>query len=261
MVNGLERGAMTERPNVDRPSMVRPRHRMVDRVSGILEFVARSDGVSLTEIARHVDAPVSSVQGLANGLVATGYLDERARVYRLGVTPYFLNLLAGRGAVNRIVHDDLVRLHEKTGGTSVVLSVAVGPDIVYIDHVSDDPHTAYLAERFLRRSLIRTSTGWVLMADWESRDLWAYLETLGDDDLPRVTKLLDELGSIRSTGMSVLPEVAEDPDLDGISIAVRERGRVVAAVGVVGLRSELAQNRDQIVDALQAHAREWDARR
>ncbi|MFM9379335.1 helix-turn-helix domain-containing protein [Gordonia sp. VNK21] len=244
----------------ERPATVRPRHRMVDRVSGILEFAARSDGVSLTEIARHVGAPVSSVQGLVNGLVATGYLDERARVYRLGVGPYFLNLLAGRGAVNRIVHDDLVQLHEKTGSTSVVLAVAVGSDVVYIDHVSDDPHTAYLAERFLRRSLIRTSTGWVLMADWEPRDLWAYLETLEADDQPRVTKLLDHLESIRATDMSVLPDIAEDPDLDGISIAVRERGRVVAAVGVVGRRSELARNRDRIVDALRAQARDWDRR-
>lgn len=245
---------------VEKPATVRPRHRMVDRVSGILEFVARSQGVSLTEISRHVGAPVSSVQGLVNGLVATGYLDERSRIYRLGAAPHFLNLLAGRGVVNRIVHDDLVRLHQQTGCASVALAVAVGSDIVYIDHVSDEPRTAYLAERFLRRSLIRTSTGWVLMADWEPRDLWAYLETLGSDDQSRTAKLLDELESIRASGMSVLPNIAEEPDLDGISIAVRERGRAVAAVGVLGPHDELAHNRDDIVAALQAQAREWDAR-
>ncbi len=233
---------------------------MVDRVSGILEFVARSEGASLTEIARHVGAPVSSVQGLVNGLVATGYLDERSRVYRLGAAPHFLNLVAGRGAVNRIVHDDLVRLHERTGRTSVVLAVAIGSDIVYIDHVSDDPRTAYLAERFLRRSLIRTSSGLVLMADWEPRDLWAYLETLGDDDQSRVRLLLDELESIRATDMSVLPNIAEDPELDGISIAVREGDRVVAAVGVVGRHADLARDREQIITALREQAMEWDER-
>ncbi|MBM7365376.1 helix-turn-helix domain-containing protein [Gordonia hydrophobica] len=243
-----------------RPATVRPRHRMVDRVSGILEFVARSEGASLTEIARHVGAPVSSVQGLVNGLVATGYLDERSRVYRLGAAPHFLNLVAGRGAVNRIVHDDLVRLHERTGRTSVVLAVAIGSDIVYIDHVSDDPRTAYLAERFLRRSLIRTSSGLVLMADWEPRDLWAYLETLGDDDQSRVRLLLDELESIRATDMSVLPNIAEDPELDGISIAVREGDRVVAAVGVVGRHADLARDREQIITALREQAMEWDER-
>ena len=233
---------------------------MVDRVSEILEFVARSEGVSLTEIARHIGAPVSSVQGLVNGLVATGYLDERARSYTLGAAPYFLNLLAGRGAVNRIEHSDLEQLHEKTGSTSVVLAVAVGSDVAYIDHVSTDPRTAYLAERFVRRSLIRTSTGLVLMSDWPSRDLWAYLETLGRDDQARNVRFLDLIDEIRETGMVVLPDVAEDPDLDGIAIAVRERGRVVAAVGVVGPRAELGPRRDAIVEALRAQARVWESR-
>lgn len=244
----------------ERPTHVRPRHRMVDRVAAILEAVARSDGLSLTEISRKVDAPVSSVQGLVNGLVATGYLDERARTYRLGVTPYFLNLLAGRGAVNRIVHEDLVELHAETDSTTVVLGVAVGPDVVYIDHCSTDPRTAYLAKRFFRRSLIRTSTGWVLLADWEERDLWAYLETLGPEDEGRVQRFLARLGDIREDGVAVLPAAAEDVEVDGISVPVWERGRVVATVGVVGPREVLLPRQADIIDALRRHSARWHDR-
>ncbi|MGJ3561677.1 helix-turn-helix domain-containing protein [Streptomyces sp. INA 01156] len=183
---------------------------MVDRVAAILEAVARSDGLSLTEIARRLDAPVSSVQGLVNGLVATGYLDERGRVYQLGVAPYFINLLAGRPAVHRVGHDDLLALHAETGNTAVV-AVAVGADVVDLDHCSTEPRTAYLAERFIRRQLIRTSTGWLLLADWEQRDLWAYLETLGSEDSDRVERFLGAMGEIRSGACSFCPARRRTP--------------------------------------------------
>lgn len=244
-----------------RPARIRPRHRMVDRVASIIEAVARStDGMSLTEIARRIDAPLSTAQGLVNGLVTTGYLDERARTYRLGVTPYLINLLAGRGAVNRVGHDDLVALHEETGGTTAVLSVAVGQDVVYIDHCSTDPTTAYLAERFVRRSLIRTSGGWVLLADWESRDLWTYLGSLGPEDQDRVDRLLESLEEIRATGACSLPGASEKSDVDGMSVAVREGGRTVAAVGVVGPRRDLRERGDQVLGVLRRHAASWHAR-
>lgn len=241
------------------PRRVRPRHRMVDRVAAIVEAVARSEGLSLTDIARRVDAPVSSVQGLVNGLVTTGYLDERERVYRLGVTPYFINLLAGRPSVHRVGHDDLAALHAETGNTTVV-AVAVGADVAYVDHCSSEPRTAYLAERFVRRQLIRTSTGWVLLADWEPRDRWAYLETLGSEDADRVERFLASMDAIRSGDLLVLPGAAETADIDGIAVPVRERGRVAAAVGVVGPRSALEERRDEIVAALRRHASAWHSR-
>ncbi|WP_240938009.1 helix-turn-helix domain-containing protein [Nocardioides sp. JQ2195] len=239
---------------------MRPRHRMVDRVAGILETVARSEnGLSLTEIARQVDAPLSTCQGLVNGLVATGYLDEKARSYRLGVAPYLLNLLAGRGAVNRVDHQDLVDLHAETGMTAII-TVAVGQDQVYIDHCSTDPSTAYLAESYMRRSLIRTSSGWILLADYEQRDLWAYLQGLPDVDAGRVESLLEHLPEIRRSGICAIPHVAENPDSDGISVALREGNRTVAAVGVVGPHAILAQRRDEIVETLQRHAARWHQR-
>lgn len=243
-----------------RPVHVRPRHRMVDRIAAILEAVARSsEGLSLTEIARQVGAPVSTCQGLVNGLVATGYLDERARSYRLGVTPYVLNLLAGRGVVNRVSHQDLVALHAETGVTTV-LSVPVGEDAIYIDHCSSDPTTAYLAESLIRRSMIRASTGWVLLADYEQRDLWAYLRQLPPEDDERVAALLQALPEIRATGICATPGAAEDPGTDGISIALREKGRTVAAIGVVGPRAALAPRSDEIVEILLKHATVWNAR-
>jgi DNA-binding IclR family transcriptional regulator len=72
-------------------------HRTVDRVAELLEAaVAHPEGATLTQLARWVDAPVSSVQKLVDGLVAVGYLDEAGRRYRLGPAPSVLSIRAGR---------------------------------------------------------------------------------------------------------------------------------------------------------------------
>lgn len=69
------------------PSEAKPgaRHRTIDRAAQILEFAARSQsGATLSEIAKTLGAPVSSVRGLVNGLIATGYLAEHNHRYVLG---------------------------------------------------------------------------------------------------------------------------------------------------------------------------------
>lgn len=235
----------------------RPRHRMVDRVAAILDVVARSGtGMTLTAIAKSLDAPVSSTQGLVNGLVATGYLDERERVYTLGMAPYLLNVIAGRPPVTHVTHEALEALHAETGMVTV-LSAAVGDDLFYVDHVSSDPTYAYLAENRLRRSLLRTSAGWVLLAARENRDLWAYLNSRPEADSDRVEAFLASLAQVRRDGVCVAPRAA-DEGADGVSVAVAEGGRTVAAVGVIGAAEEIDARRDELVEILRRHVASWN---
>jgi len=232
---------------------------MIDRVAAILDRVARSDrGLSLTSLAMDIDAPLSSTQGLVNGLVATGYLEENGKRYVLGTTPYLINLMAGRRFVTHVTRADLEALHSEVGMTTV-LAIAVGQDVFYIDHCSSDPRFAYLAENYVRRSLIRTSSGWVLMADWDKRDLWSYLKSLGSDDAARVDDFLGALPEIQATGISASPHVSEYGD--GVSVAVREHGRTVAAVAVVGTAEQIERARDELVAAFQRHRDGWSNRR
>lgn len=233
----------------------RARHRTVDRIAAILEFAARShDGTTLSEIAKNLAAPVSSVQGLVNGLVAAGYLDEQDRRYHLGSAPYLLNRLAGRQPVATVSHADLETIHRRTGLTTV-LSIAVGPNVFYVDYCSTDPRFAYLAENYLQRSLIRTSAGWVLLAGWEKRDLWAYLRGLAEPDLPLVDRFFAALPAIEDTGVCAAPGASEHGD--GVSVAVREQGRTVAAVGVISTADEIARRSAELASALTEAARSW----
>lgn len=236
-------------------TLARPRHRMIDRVAAILEAAARSrDGLTLSELARAIESPVSSAQDLVNGLVATGYLDETDRRYTLGPAPYVLNLIVGRPAVSVVLHEDLVRLHGQTGLTAV-LAVAVGKDVYYIDHSSADTRFAYLAENRVRRSLLRTSSGWVLLAHMDRRDLWSHLQGAPAEDQQRVDDFLTEMPRILEAG--VCATVKSSDAGDGVAIAVREDGRVVAAVTLVGTREEIDPQRTQLADLLRTTSARW----
>jgi DNA-binding IclR family transcriptional regulator len=231
---------------------------MIDRVAIILELAARSrHGITLTEFARELAAPVSSIQGLVNGLAATGYLDERDRRYLLGPAPFLLTRLAGRLPVTTVSHDDLVSMHEETGMTAV-LAIVVGSDLYYVDYASADPRYAYLAERFVRRSLIRTSAGWVLLAGMERRDLWAQLGALPPEDADLVGRFFRELPQIQRDGLAVAPGVSAEAD--GLSVAVTEDGETVAAVGIMGDPREVDQRKEELIAVLARHRAQWGRR-
>ncbi|MGV0836828.1 IclR family transcriptional regulator [Mycolicibacterium thermoresistibile] len=229
---------------------------MIDRVAGILELVARNrEGLTLTELARQLDAPLSSLQGLANGLVAAGYLDEYDRRYHLGGAPYLLNLMAGRPLVTQVGRRELEAVHAETGLTTL-LSVVVGQAVFYVDSCSSTPRYDYLAKNLVRRSLIRTSSGWVLLAGLNRRDLWGYLSTLPDEDEENRERFLHELEYIQETGVCAAPRISSVAD--GVAVAVREEGRTVAAVSVVGPHDDIRGRRDQLVELLTAHRRRWE---
>ncbi|WP_182346621.1 IclR family transcriptional regulator [Tomitella gaofuii] len=233
---------------------------MVDRVASIMECVARSkDGLTLTEVANALGAPVSTTQGLMNGLVATGYLDERHRVYTLGIAPYMLNVLAGRPPVGAVLHEQLQEVHAETGLT-IMLSVAVGDELIYVDHVSSEPRYAYYAEQHLHRSLLRTSAGWLFLADREQRDIWAYLSAAPDDCAGYVDDFLERLTELRDTAVCISPAVGAEDDADGVSVALRENGRTVAVLGVIGLDAVVADRRDELLEVCLRHASSWGMR-
>lgn len=229
---------------------------MVDRVAAMLEAVARSpEGLTLTELARGLEAPVSSIQGLANGLTATGYMEERNRRYVLGTAPYLLNLFAGRHMVTRVTRSVLERIAAEAGLTTL-LSIVVGNDVFYIDSCSIEARYDYLTENLVRRSLIRTSSGWVLLAGFSERDLWSYLSSLPAEDEQLVERFLSTLGGIRETGLCARPHISSVAD--GVSMAVREGDRTVATVTIVGASDVIARRSDELSDMLRRHRAEWE---
>lgn len=236
-----------------------PKHRMVARVAQILEMVAREQaGLSLTEIAHRCSAPVSSVQTLVGGLVETGYLTRRARRYTLGPAPYVLNMLAQRPPVRSVRRSDLEVLHQITGQT-ILLGIVVGGEAFYIEHVTNDPRYAYLAESRVPRPLLRTSVGRALLAHMDDRDMHEILRRSSEADSAVVDEFLHELPKVRESGL-VTSKGLVGPEYWGIATPIREDGIVVAAVGLLGRRAEMEGRFDTLGELLLDHAREWSER-
>lgn len=236
----------------------RPHHRTIDRIALILDRVARSPaGLRLVDLAAELDAPASSAHSLVNGLVATGYLDEHDRRYTLGSAPYLLNRMSNREPVSTVNHKDLERLHHECGLTTV-LSISVGGKLFYVDYCATDPRFGYLAENYVDRPLIRTSGGWVLLAGMDERDLWSYIRRLGPQDAESVEDFFVALSGIRQTGLCAAPN--QSAAGDGISIAVRERGKTVAAVGIIAQHDVIEARRDDLTALLATEAAGWSLR-
>ncbi|MGW6461843.1 IclR family transcriptional regulator [Streptomyces sp. NPDC055078] len=242
------------------PPPRRPHHRTVDRIAQILDFVARErNGLTLTEIAGRLGAPVSSVQALVNGLAASSFLAEENRRFTLGPTPYVLNLTAGRQPVRSVHHADLELLHSLTRAT-VVLGIAVGGQVVYIDHVSTtNSNAAYAAETHIRRPLLRTCTGRVLLAHSDKRDLYAYLSSAPSDEQPFAEGFMNEVDDIREKGLAISLGYMRN-ELSGIAAPVTEAGRVVAAVALVGPREQMDKQLDSLGRTLRTQALAWSHR-
>lgn len=211
--------------------------------------------MTLTELAGQIGAPLSSTQGLANGLVATGYLIERNRTYRLGPAPFFLTRLAGASPVDVVTHQHLEEIHAATGHT-VVLAIAVGDSLYYVDHVAESARYSYLAENFVKRSLIRASSGWILLSGMTRRDLWSYLSALPAEDEPYVDEFLDSLTKIQTEHIVVAPAISAS-GIEGIATSVSAEDEIIGSVAVIGDHDEILHDSELITSILLDYRGRW----
>jgi len=243
----------------------RHRHRTVDRISLVLELVAgRHEGLTLSELARDVSAPVSSMQGLVNGLVATGFLDRSGSRYFLGPAPYVLTLQARQNMARLVTHGDLTNLAED-GGYTVMFAVRIGDDAVTIDEAGNQPLLQYLARTRQRVPLLTASVGKVILAALPDDDMHDYLRRSPRQDL--VSEFVSELSSIRQTGVSVSvwPDTPPGGSPEGktgvVAAVVRDHaGRVVGAACIGHDFEHFKKHLGQMTQTLLRHVRHWETR-
>lgn len=232
----------------------RPHHRAVDRIAALLGAATTEPrGLTLTELARSIDAPLSSVQKLAYGLVASGFLDERDGRYTVGPLSAVLERRSGRTAIADFSRSRLADLHERTGAAALLV-VRIGDDAVNIESVGLTDAAAFVDTTRWRHPLPATAGGRVLLAYMPERPRreWA-AENLREDP-ERTMILLDELDTIRRTGIAVGPSGTLRPDLESVAVPLVRDGEVVAAVALtrsrVGARIPLGALKDALSTAV-----------
>jgi DNA-binding IclR family transcriptional regulator len=221
-------------------------HRTVSRVTTILEAVGQSpEGVRLAGLAGLLGAPKSSVHGLVKGLVATGYLEEQAGVYRLGpaldvlVRPARPDIaLSARRSL-----EDLQRSCDETA----MLCRLVGDAVVYVDMVESTHMIRYSAPLNRRRPLYPTSSGKCFLANFTPRKREAYLaEHVGEAQLETVVKELDK---VRRDGYAI-NRGETVPDVYAAAGPIVVQGRVVGCLAVAGPAARMADKFDQVTARL-----------
>lgn len=195
------------------PSHPEPRSgpQSVGRIIAILEAVsAIRSGATLSELARHTDAPKTSLVGLLQGLTDEGcLLRDQAGRYRLGPRLRSLALRAAAGEdLALLARPALANLVEATGETAVLGCLAPEGDMaVYLDRIESHNSIRYAVAVGERRELYCTAMGKVLLAHFPPVRLQAYLKATRRVKFTATTlisaaALSAEMGKIRRTGIA-----------------------------------------------------------
>lgn len=232
-------------------------HRTVDRVVTILELVARSpEGLTLKELSSVLGAPNSSIFQLISGLVATGYLSERAKIYTLGPGPLLLAHISRIPAIQRVPHSYLVDLN-KESGLSVSLSVQLGDTSVTIDQVGLTSRTDFLAWDRVRRPLPTPAAGKIILANLPDVELHKILRSLQAESSEDVEIFLDELASIRQKGLAFNLEKTIAGVVSVATGVYDKNGNFVSAVSISGPPA-IKDRIDEIGGFLIMRVKSWD---
>ncbi|WKN60216.1 IclR family transcriptional regulator [Rhodococcus opacus] len=228
-------------------------HRTVARTMAILETVMTRDssGVRLVEVSEALEAPKSSVQLLAKGLVATGYLREEAGKYFVG--PAVARFMAvSPSALPSVYHQSLEKLQRQWGETAM-LATLVGDSVIYIDSVESEFMIRYNPELDTRRPLLPGSAGKCFLAFSGQRRVDAYLRQMKHSALER-EQIRDELARVREQRVCINIG-GVDPDNIGIASPIIFQDAPVAfAIAVGGLKSRMADHVDEIAESVRAMA-------
>lgn len=222
----------------------------VRNAARLLEAFAPGErDLGVTDLARRLELPKSSVHRLLTALVNAG-LVERAEGhgrYRLGVRLYELGeIVPSRAELHAISLAALDELHDRTGEMAHV-AVLDGRDVVAVER-RETPGLLRLVTRLGHRHPAHvTSAGKVLLAYLplpERASLLAGrdLETLTPHSISDRGRLEEELAKVRSRGWA---ESRHELEVGLVSVAspIRDaQGRVVAAVGLAGPASRFTRD-------------------
>lgn len=225
-------------------------HRTVARVMVILELVLASEhGMRLADLSSAIDAPKSSVHGLAKGLVATGYLREEGGRYVPG--PAISTLIAaGPSTLPAVYHHALEHLTSAWNETSM-LATLVGDSLVYLDSVEPDTLVRAAPRLNRRQPLWPRSAGRCFLAFMDPRRLDAHLRKMG---LPpdKEADIRNDLEQVRESRVGFNFGESISDHIGIASPIILGEGTVTMAIAIAGPRARMEKQLDAMTEDLRS---------
>jgi DNA-binding IclR family transcriptional regulator len=215
----------------------------------ILELVLASDaaGVRLLDLSAAIDAPKSSVHGLAKGLVATGYFREERGRYFPG--PAISSLIAvGPTALPAVYHHALEQLTARWNETSM-LATLVGDSLVYVHAVESKEFIRAAPDLNVRMSMWPRSSAKCFLAFMHPRRLEAYLRKHHPDPAD-AEMVLKELETVRETRVGVNRGGAGGAHIGIASPVLAGDSQVTVAVAMAGPRPRMEERLEDMIQSL-----------
>ncbi len=241
-----------------RPKPEPQNHRTVDRVTQIIEEVVYHPGMTFAELVRALGAAKSSVYGFIRGLLAKGWLYEEQHRFYLGPALYGLTLASGHIRAGLVTHADLAALHEETG-LAVALGVRAGDHVIYVDEAGSDYLSGFEARSNIRRTMLVTAAGKVLLSERPQAEIDAYLRRQRAVAPELVDKFIADYDQIKKTRIAT--NVGLRNARFGIATTVHNRtGEAVASVTLVGPVPEMQPRVQKLSKVLLRHVDSWSQR-
>jgi len=211
---------------------------IIDRIFSMLEFVAENPDSprSLSEIAARAGLNPPTCANIAKGLVERGYLEQIApkKGYILGPMSYYLTRNGQyRKDLVSLAHPEMVELAERLQET-VQVSVIRDEKIFILHQIEGNQALQVRNDLLMHQNIYQSAMGRLLLAFFPVEQMEEYIRKNGlpGDTWPEAEtgeKLHAALEGIRSSGYSC---IIKGSQVAGVSCPVREKGRVVAALGV-----------------------------
>jgi DNA-binding IclR family transcriptional regulator len=234
--------ALGEEPEFDdgRPGA----HQTITRVTRLLEEVVYRPGLTHAELTRALGAPKSSVYGFIRGLLAVDWLFEQDHRLYLGPAFFSLAIASGEIRAGLVSPGELDELSREAQLTAFV-GIRAGDHLLYIAESGSSLMTAFEARTNIRRNLLNTAGGKVLLAATPEAELESYLRRRTPEERDQVRAFITECPMIRENGYAV--NINTERSRVGLATAIHNSaGTTIAAVTLVGPSSNVLPRIEQL---------------
>ncbi|QNG55736.1 IclR family transcriptional regulator [Pseudonocardia petroleophila] len=201
-------------------------------------FSADHPALTLSELARRAELPLSTVHRLAGELVGWGALERGADGrFRIGLRLWEVGALAPRGSALRERALPFLEDLSQVTRENVQLAVREGVEVVFVERIAGSGAVPVLTRVGGRFALTATGVGLVLLAhappELQEEVLTGPVERYTPHTVTDPRALRGMLADVRVSGYAVSDRQVTDDALSVAAPVHDRRGAVVAAVSLV----------------------------